>query len=362
MDGVGEIADMDEETPESSTGPATASDRIEDALEPVAGFMHAQILYAGVQLDLFEAVGDDPRSAGAIADDLELQTAYAYRLLRALASFGYTDETGDRRFSLTATGELFQADHPQSLRDGVLTWLSPEFSASWRHLPDIVEEGEPSGFVREFGCNSFDYAEANPEFAAAFNGSQTIQSRLSTPQVLDALAGYDFTQVSHVCDVGGGQGHTLCHLLATYPRLDGTIVDLPNVVEDDSGHWAPKLGVDDRCRYIAGDMFESVPTADAYILKFILHDWPDEECVEILSTIHEAAPADGRLFIIERLLPGPGTPHPSKRADIEMMVINDSRERTQAEYETLLNQAGWEFETQWEPDEGAVSGIEARKP
>lgn len=179
--------------------------------------------------------------------------------------------------------------------------------------------------------------------------------------MLEALDTYDFTQFSHVCDVGGGQGHTLSHLLEANPHLEGTILDLPNVVEDEASHWAPKLGVEDRCNYIAGDMFESVPAADAYVLKFILHDWPDEECVDILSTIHEAAPQDGRLFIVERLLPGPDTPDPSKRADIEMMVINDSRERTEAEYRALLEQADWELVRPWEPEDGPVSVVEARK-
>ena len=332
-----------------------------EALEPVSEFMAGQILFAGVKLGIFDVLEENGRPASAVADELDLQPEYAYRLLRALASLGFLNEAADQHFSLTPTGKLYQNDHPRSLRDGILTWLSPEFISSWLHLSDIIKEGGPSGFVREFGCNSFDYAEENPEFAAAFNGSQTIQSQLSTPQVLDALASYDFTQFSHVCDVGGGQGHTLSHLLEAHPHLEGTILDLPHVVEDDAGHWAPQLGVEDRCSYIAGDMFEAVPIADAYILKFILHDWPDEECVNILSTIHAAAPADGRVFIIERLLPGPDTSHPSKRADIEMMVINDSRERTEAEYRTLLDRADWEFVTRWKPEEGPVSVLEARK-
>lgn len=111
-----------------------------------------------------------------------------------------------------------------------------------------------------------------------------------TDAVLDALDAYDFSRFSHVCDVGSGHGHLLCHVLELHSHLDGTVFDLPSVVREDAQHCAPTVGVEAQCAYIGGDMFESVPTADGYFLKHVLDNWNDEECVDILSTIHDAAP------------------------------------------------------------------------
>lgn len=306
-------------------------------------FWSGQILHAGVKLGVFELLADEPLAVDAVADELAVEPAYCYRLLRALASLALVEAHDNRRFALSAVGELLQADHPDSLRDGVLFWRSPEYLRSALHLPAIISEGGPGGFDREFGRTIFEYAEQNRAFGAAFNGSQTAQSRRMTPLVLDAFEEHEFGQVSHLCDVGGGHGHTLCHLLAEYTHLEGTVVDLPNVIDAESDHWAGRLGVTDRCQYVVGDMFQTVPRADAYLLKFILHDWPDGDCTEILSTIREAAPEHCRVFIIERLLPEDERSPAVIRADIEMMAVNDARERTEAAYRSLAEQAGWEF-------------------
>lgn len=179
--------------------------------------------------------------------------------------------------------------------------------------------------------------------------------------VLDALDPYDFSRFSHVCDVGGGRGHLLCHVLEAIPHLRGTVLDLPGVVTEEERRWASKLDVTDRCTYVGGDMFERVPEADAYFLKWILHNWDDEECRQILSTVHEAAPADGRLFVIESVVPGPGTPHFAKRLDVTMMAQVGGRERTEAEYAALLERADWELVERWTPEEGPLSILEAEK-
>lgn len=322
-----------------------------------------QLAYAGVKLGAFEVIDADPVSAHSVAEEVGADPDHLYRLLRALAHFDLLDSHPDRRFSLTGLGALFTEDHPESRVTRVLLGRSPEFLSALTHLHDVVKEGGPSGFVREFGCNSFEYAERHPEYAAVFDQAMTTQSQATTPQVMDALDGYDFDQFSHVCDVGGGYGHTLCHLLGAHPHLDGTILELPHVVDEDAEHWASELGVTERCEYVAGDMFEAVPRADAYFLKYILHDWHDEDCVAILSTIHDAAPTDGRLFIVENLLPDSSSATAERIvSDIGMMVLHDGRERTEAEYRSLLNRAGWEFIRTLVPDQKGetVSVVEAR--
>lgn len=318
-----------------------------------------QLLYSSVQLGIMDRLGDEPVPAGTIAEDLDLHPDNCYRLLRALGHFGVLEEDQDRRFSLAPVGELFRTDHPQSVRHHLLIDRSPEWVRPMLHLAEIVEDNGPNGFVREFGCDFFEYLERNPAFGEVFNDHMTGRSTRETEFVLEALEAYDFSRDSHVCDVGGGHGHLLCRLLETYPHLTGTVLELESVVQETDRLWAPKVGVADRCSYEAGDMFDAVPAADAYFMKFILHDWADDECIEILSNVHEAAPTDGRLFIVEAVVPGPETPHFAKRLDMTMMVHVGGRERTEAEYGRLLQRAGWTLNETRVPEEGPLTVLEA---
>ena len=231
----------------------------------------------------------------------------------------------------------------------------------WKHLPAIVRDGVQNGFVREFGCGPFEYAAKEPAYAAAFDGGMSSHSRVQTSWVLDALRGYDFSSLSHLCDVGGGHGHLLCHLLVQYPHLRGTVLERPSLVEDSSARWAERLGVVDRCQYVAGDMFVDVPSADAYIMKMILHDWSDEECIQVLQVINHRAVPGARMFVAEHVISGVATSHFAELFDLHMMCWGTGRERTTEEYAYLLEAAGWTFAASWFPETGAMAVIEGAR-
>ena len=187
-------------------------------------------------------------------------------------------------------------------------------------------------------------------------------SSMDNTLVLEALDNYDFSGISHLCDVGGGHGSTLCSLLVKYPHLRGTVLELPSVIENKALLWANKMGVGDRCTYVPGDMFSEVPPADAYLVKRVIHDWNDAECRQILSTMRRAAPQHGRVLIIEQVVPGPETPHFSKLFDIHMLIMVTGRERTVEEYAGLLEGAGWKYLQTWYPVSkmlGVVEGVKA---
>lgn len=332
-----------------------------NALIGTEGLWSGRILYTGVELGLFEVLDEDPTSASNLAADRNLDADNTYRLLRALAHLGALEEDGDQRFSLTPVGELFQADHPHSVRNDLLFNRSPEWAVAMLHLSAVVEDGGPSGFVREFGSEFFEYLERNPDFGDRYDAIMEFASRNHPDQVLGALDDYDFSKFSHICDVGGGRGRLLCHVLKENPRLRGTVLERPSVVAEEDRLWAPKLGVADRCTYTGGDMFEAVPEADAYFLKWVLHNFDEEECRQILSTVHQSTPSDGRLFVIETVVPDPGTPHYAKRLDITMMVQTGGRERTEEEYARLFEQTGWRFVETWVPEEGPLTVLEAVK-
>lgn len=351
----------DPETPGPESPPI--DERIAQAEELIGtdALWRGQILYAGAELGLFSLLDTDPMSASDIARELELDQDRTYRLLRAMSHFGVLKEDDDRRFALTSLGELFKDDHPHSVQSDLLFNRSPEWLRSMLHLPSVVAEGGPPGFVREFGVGFFEYAASNPDFASTYNELMELASRDHPEHFLDSLEGYDFSQFSVVCDVGGGRGHFLCHLLEAIPNIEGVVFDRPSVVAENDQRWAPELGVANRCRYVGGDMFEDVPEADCYLLKWILHNWTDEDCYRILSTIHDAAPADGRLFVLETIVPGPSKSHHAKRLDVSMMTQVGGRERTREEYSTLFERSGWRLQETWEPEAGPIHILEAVK-
>jgi hypothetical protein len=328
-------------------------------MDLVFGRWRSQTLYAGVELDVFEVVENDPKPAREITDEMDVDRELGYRLLRALGSIGLLEEAPDRRFSLTPAGELLGAEHPESLRGVTLLEEGPAHYALWKHLPDMIRDGEQNAFSREFGHMAFDHAEDDPEYAAVFNDAMTSYSQMQTTWVLDALDTYDFSPFSDICDVGGGYGHLLCSLLSRHAHLDGTVLERPGVVEATDRLWAPELGVEDRCTYAGGDMFEEVPSADAYFMKMILHDWNDDECSQILSNIHGASSTGARLFVIEHIVPDPMTPHFSKLFDIHMMCWGTGRERPASEYASLLESSGWNYVDTWHPENGLMSAVEA---
>jgi len=283
-----------------------------------------------------------------------------YRLMRALASLGLLVESDSREFVTSETGELLRSDHPQSLRNRTLVAEAPEHYAIWKHLPDIIRDGKQDGFIREFGAPAFDYARTNNRYRSTFDQGMTGHSLAQSNLVLEALRNYDFSRLRTVCDVGGGQGHLICTLLKAHPHLSGFVVDLPEVFGDPNHLWARKLGVEDRCTYVVGDMFKQVPEADAYSLKMILHDWNDQECIEILSNLRGGTSRESRVFIVEHIVPGPNEPHFAKLLDIHMMCWGTGRERTEGEYIGLLEAAGWKFDRIWNPNNRTIGIVEGR--
>lgn len=186
----------------------------------IFGRWKSQILYTGVKLGVFDYITSDVKSTSDIANELGLDHNLGYRLLRALASMGFLkEEPNNSGFSVTPHGELLSKDHPQTLRGVTLLEEGPEHYAIWKHLPAMIKDGKQDGFVREFGCKLFEYRERNPDYAQVFNQAMSSYSSVQTTWVLEAFKGYDFSNVHHICDIGGGTGHLLGNLLVKYPHM-----------------------------------------------------------------------------------------------------------------------------------------------
>jgi hypothetical protein len=144
-----------------------------------------------------------------------------------------------------------------------------------------------------------------------------------------------------ICDVGGGVGTLLSAIIASCTGLRGVLVDGPDVIAR-AGDFLKARGLADRIDIVAGDMFAVIPVAaDIYLLKDVLHDWDDEHCRKILSTVAAAMPSDSRVVLVEVLQP-PNTPNPlAPWADLLMLTQTDGgRQRSVDELGALLTDAG----------------------
>jgi hypothetical protein len=164
----------------------------EKVVDIIFGRWKSQTLYAGVKLGVFDIVSSKPMSQVKIAQELGLDPALSYRLLRALASIGLLREDNDRRFSITPMGELLGSDNPQTLRGIALLEEGAEHYAIWKHLSTMVKNGKQDGFVREFGQRIFDYAAHHPSYAEVFNQAMNSYSAIQTRWILEALEDMNF--------------------------------------------------------------------------------------------------------------------------------------------------------------------------
>jgi len=133
----------------------------------------------------------------------------------------------------------------------------------------------------------------------------------------------------------------LASILARHETVRGVLFDQPAVVAN-AGALLDRFG--ERCRVVGGSFFESVPAgADTYLLKAILHDWEDAECVAILRVIREAMPEHGVVLVLERDLGRPNENPPAKSSDLNMLVNPGGRERSEEEYAALFTTAGLRY-------------------
>jgi hypothetical protein len=274
--------------------------------------------------------------------------------MRTLASLGILTEQTERRYALTALGAALQTNAPGAARSTVLALGSPWAQSAWDHLVYSIQTGK-TGFEKAQGMPLFDYFARHPDDASLFNETMVGFHGQEPPAI---AAAYDFSTFNTIVDIGGGTGNLLAAILTRHPGVRGVLFDLSHVVAE-----APVLlkakGVSDRVTIEAGDFFRSVPPGgDAYVLSHIIHDWDEDQCLAILTHIRNVITSAGRLLIAEMVLPAGDEPHPGKMLDMAMLVWPGGQERTLAEYDHLLSQAGFHL-TRLVPTNSAVNVVEA---
>ena len=175
--------------------------------------------------------------------------------------------------------------------------------------------------------------------------------------ILDA---YDFSAMSVVADIGGGNGSQIISVLEMHPKMKGILFDLPHVIER-AKERIESAGLSERCELVGGNFFDAVPEgADAYMMRHIIHDWDDEKSLTILRNCSKAMPSDGKLLVVESVIPPGNEPFGGKFLDLVMLLIPGGKERTEDEYRTLFGKSGVD-RTRVVPTETEISIIEGTK-
>jgi len=289
-------------------------------LDLMEAFRRSKTMFAAVELGIF----DGERPAGAAID----------RLLEACAALGLLEKRGAEYVNTPVADEYLRASSPRSL-EGYVRYSNAVLYPMWAHLEDAVMDGghrwtQTFGGADDLFAHFFKTESAKRTFLMGMHGF----GMLSSPKV---AAAFDLSRFKRIVDLGGATGHLALAVKDRYPDIQATLFDLPVVIE-----FAKGMN-NDRLEMIAGDFFvDPLPAADLYAIGRILHDWSEQKIRKLLARIYAALPAGGALLIAEKLMDqdrlGSVGAH---MQSLNMLVCTEGRERTLAEYASLLHDAGF---------------------
>jgi SAM-dependent methyltransferase len=322
----------------------------------ITGYWVSQAVGVVALLGVADHLGEGPRRSDALAQVVGADPQALYRVLRLLASIGVFEEVAPGSFGLSPLGETLRSEAPGSVRNFAITETAPGHWLPWGRLPESVRTGRP--MAREaLGMELFDWYAQNPEEAGYFNAAMGNLSALAASELVRV---YDVSTVRTVADIGGAHGVLLAAILRTNPSKRGILFDLPHVIATAEEVIAAE-GLSERCELVSGDFFEAVPDgADLHLLKQIVHDWDDERATRLLRNCHRALNPEGKLLLVEMVIPADNQPSPAQSMDLNMLVMLGGRERTEEEYERLFQEASFRLERVI-PTHSPFSVIEARR-
>jgi hypothetical protein len=307
-------------------------------LERIAAYWQSQLVFVAAKLGIADVLVDGPLTVEEIAIRVGAYAPHLKRVLRALASLGIFAADPHGRFHLNRLAQTLRSDHPESLRNFALMMVDDYNWSAWSALEHTVRTGS-SAFEHVHGAAAFPWMREHPDKEKMFAASMASLSAMENAAVARS---YAFGKLERIVDVGGGHGHLLAAILRSYVKLRGVLFDQPQVIQEAAHEGivtSPDIG--GRCELTGGDFFQSVPAgADAYVMKYIIHDWDDERCVRLLGKCREAMPSGGRVLVVDHVV-APGNRFDwGKLLDINMMVMLGSKERTKEEFRQLFSRSG----------------------
>ena len=306
-------------------------------MQLATGYVPAACLYAAAKMKIPDLLATGPKPISELARAAQLTNKNGlYRTLRALASVGVFREVEPGTFANTGLSEQLRSDLAGSSRDTVLFLANPLHLRVFAELMHSIESGE-TAFKKVTGLDSSEFFGQDTEENWEFNAAMTS---ITTSFIGPVLAAYDFGESGTLADIGGGHGFLLTAILQKHPGLRGIVFDLPHVVEGAKPR-IEALCLASRCEIARGDFFKTVPRADSYVLKSIIHDWDDTRAITILKNCATAMRGNsGKVILVEFVIDPGNEPSLGKWIDLEMLTMAGGRERTEAEYAELFDKAG----------------------
>jgi hypothetical protein len=300
----------------------------------IMGAWASQALGAVARLGVADHLDHGPKTTAQLAEAVGANVDALGRTLRALTGLGVFTSPSPGSWALTPVGECLRTNAAGSMRYLAIAETDSGHWKTWERFSETVRTGAPQAQAA-LGCLPWDYYAAHPDQGADFSRAMAAISAMSSFPV---LASYDFSGLSTIVDVGGAFGALLAAILRLQPKARGILFDLPQVVAG----AGPELGdLDPRVERVGGDFLsQPLPAADLFLLKHVLHDWDDQDCVTILKNVHAGMNATSRVLIIEMVIEEGPEAGPARWMDLNMMVMLGGRERTVNEYERLLERAG----------------------
>lgn len=308
----------------------------QEMMDLILGYWATQTIRAIADLSIADHLADGGLSAGQIAGREGISVDTAFRLLRAGVGLGLLTADADGRFYATERLDTLRKDAPRSLRAIALSFTDPELWQRWNGFVASIRNGHGQETASD-GSELYDDLAQNPEDGERFSAAMASATSCWSHNIAEVI---NTTQVQRVVDIGGANGTLVRLLQQANPALRAVIFDRPAVAS-----WArvdiARSGFPDRTEVIGGDFFESVPPGDLYLLKFILHNWDDQHCIEILRQCRQAAVPGARIAIIEFIvgdLADPG--RLATLDDMAMLAVLGGRSRSLDEFDVLLAAAG----------------------
>ena len=323
--------------PNGGIGNVTANTGL---VEMAMAYSRSRMLCAAARLGVADALGDEVRDVGFLAEACQADANALYRLLRALASIGVTEETTPEHFRLTAFGRPLRKDVPQSVWASVVFWADL-LADSWSLLTDCVRTGKPAAQVRDPNVPS--RWSQDPDANAIF---RAVMGTAPAEDYAPIAEAWDFSGAKVVADLGGGGGSLILAVLGRNPHLRGMLVDLEPSVDAARARFAQEDPLS-RCELIAADLTQSVPAgADVYMIKHVLHGRQDDVAITMLKNCRTVLPQNGSLLIVEFILPplvSRADPQLEGRlmSDLNMLAVTGGKERSEREYKALLEASGF---------------------
>jgi hypothetical protein len=304
------------------------------------GFIISQGLSVASKLYIADHLKDGAKTVAELSELTQTHEPSLYRLMRALTSVGVFQKDAQGRFSNSVLSEFLRSDHPESFRAASHMICDHEHWNAHGNMLQSVKTGEIA-FEYTYGMPVFPYYAQNPGPAEVFDNAMTA---FSTSIARAVAATYDFSEAGTIADIGGGHGLLLSYILKAAPQAKGILFDQPQVIEG-ADKVLKNEGVSERVATVSGDFFSEIPVeADVYLMKFIIHDWNDEQSLTILNNLAKSAKSGSKVLLVESVVEeDDGVPSMSKVMDLNMLVMTGGKERTADEYAQLFEKTGFKL-------------------